>query len=93
MKKAIKKTIGKYVTENTFEKHMGNIANSFARVDASLETHEKVLQEILKEIKAIHEDNKYFRESILSLNTDGISCDKKINNLTVRVEKLELESK
>ena len=44
---------------------------------------------ILKEIRAIHEDNKYFRESILTLNTDGSSYDKRISGLDVRVEKIE----
>jgi len=57
----------------------------------------KIQQEVskimLKEIKAIHEDGKSFRENISSLNTDGILYDRKINNLTVRVEKLEVKSK
>jgi len=42
---------------------------------------------ILKEIRAIHEDNKYFRESILTLNTDGSSYDKRISGLDVRIKK------
>ncbi len=37
---------------------------------------------ILTEITAIHEDNKYFRQSISTLYSDGISYDKKIDNLT-----------
>jgi len=48
---------------------------------------------MLKEIRTIHEDNKYFRANISALYTDGVSYDRKINNLTVRVEKLELKSK
>ena len=56
-RKKAKRTVTKYVTEKTFEKHMQNIAKSF-------DLHEKVMQDILKEIRAIHEDNKYFRSSI-----------------------------
>lgn len=82
MKKGLKKTTEKYVTENTFEKHMQNIAKSFDR-------HEKVMQDILKELKQMHEENKYFRASISNLNLEGLSYDRKIENLTIRVEKLE----
>ena len=81
MKKAVKKT-PKYVTEKTFESSMLAIAKSFERVEGALEI-------IVKELRAIHEDNKYFRQSISGLNSDGISYDRKIENLTVRVEKLE----
>jgi len=52
-----------------------------------------VLEVMLKEIRTIHEDNKYFRANISALYTDGVSYDRKINNLTVRVEKLEVKSK
>ena len=44
---------------------------------------------ILKEISAIHKDNKHFRETVASLNMDGISYNRRIENLTIRVEKLE----
>lgn len=93
MEKRIKKTTEKYVTEKTFEKSMRSIAGSFSRVDVSLEMHGKVLQEILKEIKTIHEENKYFRQSISNLNIDGLSYDRRIDNLSVRLEKLESKSK
>ena len=61
---------------------MRSIARSFERIDG-------VLELITKELRAIHEDNKYFRQRISGLNSDGISYDRKIENLTVRVEKLE----
>ena len=44
---------------------------------------------MLKEISAIHEDNKHFRETVASLTMDGISYNRRIENLTIRVEKLE----
>lgn len=79
MKNTPKKTAVKYVTEKTFEKSMAN--------------HSEVMALILKEIKAIHEENKYFRENIFNLNSDGLSYNRKIENLTIRVEKLELNDK
>jgi chaperonin cofactor prefoldin len=85
MKKAVKKK-EKYVTETTFEKHMNAIAKSF-------DQHQRVMEDMLKEIKQIHEDNKYFRESISSLYGDSSHHDRKINNLDIRLEKLEMKSK
>jgi hypothetical protein len=93
MKKTIKKIAEKYVTEKTFENSMANIAKSFARVDEALELHGKILQDILKELKNMHEENKYFRQSITDLYKNGSFCDRKISNLDIRVEKLELKSK
>ena len=93
MKKVVKNSSSKYVTENTFEQNMQSIAKSFSRVDTAMERHEMVLQEILKEIRNIHEDNKYFRQSISNISIDNSSNDRKIENLTLRVEKLELKNK
>ncbi len=53
----MKKVAEKYVTETTFEKHMNNIAKSFTR-------HEEIMGDILKELRQMHEENKYFRASI-----------------------------
>ena len=57
--------------------------------DKKLDQHDKIFEVMLKEIKTIHEDNKYFRQSISSLNFDGLTYDRKIGDLTTRVEKLE----
>ncbi len=78
MKKGIKKIIEKYVTEIAFEKAMAN--------------HAEIMKSMLKEIRSIHEDNKHFRESISGLNTDGVFYNRRIENLTIRVEKLEAKS-
>ncbi len=61
------------------------------RVDKKLTKHEQVLQLMLKEITVIHEDTKSFRDNISTLYTDHIAYDRKIDNLTVRVEKLEIK--
>ena len=79
---------------------MRSIAQSFAKVDESLDrinktliTHEEVMQVMLKEITAIHEDTKSFRDNISTLYTDHVGYDRKISNLGTRVEKLELKRK
>ena len=96
MKKVAKKSALKYVTETTFEKHMRNVAKSFALVNEELASHgkalgtiNKVLETILKEMKALHEDNKQIRNTLSGFVGDVTSHDKKIENLTVRVEHLE----
>ncbi|HEY4494050.1 MAG TPA: hypothetical protein VJB95_01295 [Candidatus Paceibacterota bacterium] len=93
MKKLVKGKTKKYLTEHkfrifekSFESNMRSIAKSFA-------DNAEVMSLILKEIKNIHEDNKYFKENISSLNSDGLSYNRKIANLTTRVEKFESNSK
>ena len=100
MKKVAQKTSGKYLTENrfkkfenSFESNMRSIAQSFSRVDESMKMQQDVLHIMLKEITAIHEDTKSFRENISTLYTDHLAYDRKIDNVIVRVEKLELKSK
>jgi hypothetical protein len=41
---------------------------------------------MLKEIKTIHEDNKYFRAGISNLNLEGLSYDRKIEKLEEKVK-------
>ena len=71
----IKKTTEKYVTNDTFLKAMAK--------------HAEIMAVMLKEITAIHEDTKHFKESISGLSSDGVFYNRRIENLTVRVEKLE----
>jgi len=89
MKKVTKKTTEKYVTETTFKKFESSFETNMANIAKSFERHEKVMDHILKELQQMHEENKYFRQSISSVNNDGLSFDRKIDNLNVRVEKLE----
>lgn len=93
MIKNLKKTSEKYVKENTFEKSMRSIANSFEKVFSKLDNQDKVLDVILKEIKNTREDNRESRKSINNLNSDGISYERRIEDLTIRVEKLESKTK
>ena len=71
MKKGNKKTTKKYVTESTFEKHMRSLAEA--------------MDIMIRELKQIHEDNKYFRASISNLNLEGLSYDRRIENLNSRI--------
>ena len=82
--------------ENRFDASMRAVAKSFsdnAEVTAGILTQLKNINEVstimLQEIRTIHEDNKYFRQSMSDLNIENVSRDRKIQGLDVRVEKLE----
>jgi hypothetical protein len=79
--------------EERFESSARVTAKSFADVNETLKNITKVTEVVLKEIRTIHEDNKYFRQSISSLSTDALYSDRKVENLTLRVEKLEAKVK
>ena len=53
--------------------------------------YEGILELILKEIKALREDYKKTNDTLSGFVSDVSRHDRKINNLTVRVEKLEVE--
>ncbi|OGI67244.1 hypothetical protein A3A05_02580 [Candidatus Nomurabacteria bacterium RIFCSPLOWO2_01_FULL_41_12] len=97
MKKIVKKTSEKYVTEKTFKTKFDNFDAKFERsmqaIAKSFADNAEVMALILKEIRDIHEGNKHFRESMSSLYGDVFSHDKRIDNLDVRVEKLESKVK
>lgn len=63
------------------------------KMNKTLTTDGQVIQVMLKEITAIHEDTKSFRQNISTLYTDHLAYDRKIDNVTVRVENLELKLK
>ncbi len=100
MKKVVKKITEKYLTtktfnafEDRFDKFENRFDSSARAVAKSFDDNAKVMALMLTEIREIHEDNKYFRQSISNLNIDGLSYDKKFAGLTERVEKLEAKSK
>ena|SRR3989338_3435290 len=102
VKKGGKMTIDKLalITKKGFDRVDENIDKlalvtkaGFDRVDEKLDKHDKTFHLMLKELKAMSEDRKYFRENISSLNSDGLSYNRKIENLTIRVEKLESNPK
>ena len=74
-------------------KGFGDVEKRFEGVEKDISNNTKISNLILKEISAIHEDNKHFRETVASLNIDGISYNRRIENLTIRVEALEDKKK
>ncbi len=76
-----------------------SINRSFSKIEEKMATKEdlKIQQDVsqimLKEITAIHEDTKFYRENISTLYTDHLAYDRKIDNINVRVEKLESKTK
>ena len=86
-----KKTAGKeeHVTMSVFEKAMESIAKSFDRIDTRLASHDRAFESILNELKSIHDDNKHFRESFLNLNREEVIRDRNVEDLRIRVERLE----
>ena len=82
------------IMNNSFERLENKMATKAdLKTQKTLKTHGDVLQIMLKEIKAVHEDSKSFRDNISTLYTDHVAYDRKIDNLTVRVEKLEINLK
>lgn len=91
MKEKVTKTAEKYVTEkkfgifeHKFESSMRSIARSFVKIDERFDANHKVLEAMLKEIKDIHEDNKEFRKNLIGLTSEGLSYERRIENLTVQ---------
>ena len=91
MKREVRKTTQKYVTETIFERHMRAIAKSLNDLQDQATTQNQVSQMILKELTALHEDNKKMRDTLSGFVSDVLKHDHKINNLTIRVEKLEVK--
>jgi hypothetical protein len=82
MNKQTKKKQLKYITEPIFEKHMRSIASSFEAVN-------KALSGIMHELQLMKEDYKEIRKNLSGFISDVSSHDRRIENLTIRVEKLE----
>ena len=89
MKKAAAKKPEKYLTEPVFEKHMASIAKSFGAVDERLDRHEKTIEIVVKGVRSLQESNAEIKRDIQDfIHHTGIH-ERRIDNLTERVEKLE----
>lgn len=86
-------TTEKYVTMSVFEDAMAAIARSFQQVDARFEhmeqRFEQKFEKVFEEFRLIHEDNREFRNRLISLERTLLLHDRKLENALVRVEKLE----
>lgn len=72
---------------------MVSIVKSFARIDEALERHERVLEMILKELKNLRDDHREIRSALSNLEIGLLKYDRKLEDLTLRVEKLEMRIK
>ena len=107
MKKHLPKKEQKYLTENkfgvfenTFEKYMGSIARSFSRQDENfskmyqkLGQHDKAFELILKQMQTFTEEGREHRQTMSSLIHTDIKQEKIVEDLKVRVERLEMHIK
>ena len=99
MRKALR-TGEKYVTMSAFEKSMVNIARAFEKVDDRfrkiedrLDRHEQILERIMKELQILSEGQKEIRKSIVNIEIGLSRYDRKLEELTLRVERLESKLK
>ncbi|MEK9181635.1 MAG: hypothetical protein AAB786_01305 [Patescibacteria group bacterium] len=93
MKKEVKSKMNIDKLAIMVAKGFENTTYEIKSVNEKLDRHDKVFHLIMKELKAMNDDRKYFKENISSLNSDGLSYNRKIENLTMRVEKLESNTK
>ncbi len=107
MKKKIEKKKPKYLTENkfgvfekTFEKAMASIARSFSKmdqrfdqIDQKFNQHDRAFTLILKQMQTFTEEAREHRQTMSSLIRTDISQEKDIDDLKIRVERLETQMK
>lgn len=96
MSKSAEKKSEEYVTMNAFEKGMESIANSFQQVDERFDVLEKKFtgidgsfNKIFQVLATIREDNMEFKKRSNENEMTLLRHDQKIENMLVRVEKLE----
>ena len=82
-----------HVFENTFEKSMVSIAKSFDRIDKKLDQHDKAFEVLLKQMQTFTEEGREHRQSMSSLIHTDIKQERAIEDLQIRVERLEMQNK
>ena len=92
MKKIIPKK-ERYVTEPVFEKHMGSIARTLEKIEGKLENHDKIFNTMLNQMKTMQEEGKEHRLSMSSLMHTDIRHERTIDDIIIRVERLEKKVK
>lgn len=70
-----------------------SIDERFNGIDERLDRHEKVFETILHGIRNLHEDNKYMRSTLTGFVRDTSVHGQRIDDLTIRVERLEQKVK
>lgn len=85
--------VEKHVSEETFKSFQHNYEKSMLSIAKSFENQGKVMEMMLKEIHAIRVDYKEINKTLNNFVIDISFHERKIDNLTMRVEKLETRMK
>ena len=88
------------MTVSLFEKAMASIAKSFSKIDEKFDKideklgqHDKAFTLILKQMQIFTEEAREHRQTMSSLMRTDISQEKQLEDLKIRVERLELQLK
>ena|SRR3989344_597824 len=99
MKKETKKE-AQYVTMSVFEKAMTAIAKSFSgmdrrfdKIEQKLTRHDKAFELIFKQMQIYTEEAREHRETMASLVHTDIKQERVVEDLRIRVERLEMQMK
>lgn len=93
MKKNVLKSEPKYVTMSAFEKAMGSVSRSFSKIEEKLGKHDEAFTLILKQMQIFTEEAREHRQTMSSLMHSDISQERQVEDLKIRVERLETRIK
>ncbi len=82
-----------HVTMSAFEKAMASIAKSFSRMDDRFDRHDKAFTLILKQMQTFTEEAREHRQTMSSLMRSDVFQERAVEDLKVRVERLEMSLK
>ena len=88
------------IFEKNFEKHMTNIAKSFSviderfdKIEERLARHDKAFEMILKQMQVYTDEAREHRQMMSSLIHTDVKQERELEDLKIRVERLEMQSK
>ena len=93
MRKKITTNNLKYVTMSALEKAMVSVAKSFSRMDERFDKHDKAFELILKQNQKFREEGREHRQTMSSLKYTDIKQERELEDLKIRVERLETRVK
>ena len=81
------------MTISVFEKHQDFMAQQFKKVFEKLSNYETILNLILKQMQVFIEEGREHRKAMSSLMRNDIGYEKDIEDLKIRVGRLETQIK
>lgn len=100
MKKEVAIDQPKYLTEkkfgsfeNKFETYMGSIARSFNKIDERFAKQDRAFDAMLKLMQVYTEEAREHREAMSSLMHTDIKQERTVEDLRIRIERLEAKVK